>query len=136
MILSSFFLCVFVIVFMNVHYVIPYAESPSNYEYEIVLQGVGYVPQLDGSYYGVLINIIAEDEILRPMGVDSNKTAGYFAKDVDSIYLLEQYSEQVVYPSGRCYAALFHELKHAEWSERNIDFFDQHEWMKVKYKCH
>lgn len=132
----SIFLFLGVILFMNVYYIIQYADSPSETEYEIVFQTVGYVEQLDGSYYGVLINIIAEHEKLRPHGSDSNKTAGYFSKKVDSIYLLEQWTEQVVYPSGRCYNALWHELKHAEWDERNIDVFDEHEWMKVKFKCH
>ena len=136
MILSHFFLFVGMIVFMNVHYVIPYAESPSGTEYEIVLQVVGYVEQLDGKYYAVLINIIDEDEILRPRGSDSNKTAGYFAKSVDSIYILEQWSKSFKTKSGGCYNALWHELKHAEWDELNIDVFDEHEWMKVKFVCH
>jgi len=118
---------------LNGYYFIQEAEAPIN-EQIIIIQEVAWVPQLDGSYRYVLVNIL-------PIAIGEENRLGYWASELDSIFVDFNHRKTNVKSiwtgdDGRCWGVLFHELEHARLDEQNINTFDQHEWMKVKYKCH
>ncbi len=135
MILSPFFI---VLVLGYMFFIVSPAlvqevEAPVNKQI-IIIQEVAWVPQLDGSWKHVLVNIL-------PIDIRGENRIGYYSHDLDSIFVDFNHRKVGVNSiwtgdGDRCWAVLFHELEHARLAEQNINTFDQHEWMKIKFKCY
>ena len=95
----------------------------------IFRQAVAWVPQLDGGYKQVLVNIVA-------LPVPHTRL-GYWDAKASSIYVDFNWRKTIVNDRWKepCNSTMWHELKHAELEEQNINIFDEHELMKIRYKC-